>query len=101
MVKKQIQEGTLTVEDRLDIIIEHLRRMDKRDRLRMIGGFFKGILGLIPIAVMLASIWYVFVHGDELLQKITQQAAQQAASFAEGSAGKLMDQINLVLPRGR
>lgn len=98
MPKKNTDEGKLTVDDKMDIIIEHLHRMDKRDRLRTWGGFFKGILGLIPIVVMLISIWYVFEHGDELLQKITQQAAKEAAAMTGNSAGELMKQIELVFP---
>lgn len=96
--KKQETTEKLTTDDRLDIIIEHLRRMDKRDRLRTLGGFFRGILGLIPIVALLLSIWYVFEYGDELLQKITQQAAKEAAAMTGDSAGELMKQIELILP---
>ncbi|PIR53342.1 hypothetical protein COU76_01800 [Candidatus Peregrinibacteria bacterium CG10_big_fil_rev_8_21_14_0_10_49_10] len=101
MTKKQTPEVKLTVEDRLDIIIAHLQRMDKRDRLRTIGGFIKGVLGLIPLILMLASVWFVYVHGDELLKKIAQQAAEQAASFTQNSAGDLMQRINVMFPDGR
>ena len=72
--------------------------MDKRDRLPMWGGFFKGMLALIPIIIMIVSIWYVFAHGDELLQKITQQAAREAATITGESAEGLMKQIELVFP---
>ena len=74
--------------------------MDKRDRLRTWGGFFKGLIGLIPIVVMLGSIWYVYEHGEELLQKITQQAAKEAAAMTSDSAGDIMKQIELVFPGG-
>tara|TARA_Y100000310_G_C20498096_1_gene722554 strand:+ start:338 stop:646 length:309 start_codon:yes stop_codon:yes gene_type:complete len=99
--QKEEQAGKLNTDDKLDIIIENLRRMDKRDRLRTIGGFFKGIISMIPIIIMLVSIWYVYAHGDKLLQKITQQAAQEAANITGDSAGKLMEQINLNFPGER
>jgi|TARA_B100001971_G_C17865071_1_gene370267 hypothetical protein len=100
MPKKKKEESTLTTDDKLDIIVEFLRRMDKRDRLRTWGGFFKGLIGLIPIVVMLGSIWYVYEHGEELLQKITQQAAKEAAAMTSDSAGDIMKQIELVFPGG-
>lgn len=91
--------GRPSVEEQLDAIVEYLRRMDKRDRLRTWGGFFKGILGLIPIAVLLLSIWYFYEYGDELITKITQQAAKEAASMTGDSASELLKQIELVFPQ--
>lgn len=91
--------GRPSVEEQLDAIVEYLRRMDKRDRLRTWGGFFKGILGLIPIAVLLLSIWYFYEYGDELITKITQQAAKEAASMTGNSASELLKQIELVFPQ--
>jgi len=96
--KKKEEPSKPTTDDKLDIIIGFLRRMDKRDRLRMWGGFFKGMLALIPLIIMLASIWYVFAHGDELLQKITQQAAREAATITGESTEGIMKQIELVFP---
>ncbi len=79
----------LTVEDKLDFIIMYLERMDKRDRLRTWGGFIRGLLGLIPLAIMLASVWYLINHGDEFLQKITEQAARQAMQVTGEAAGSM------------
>ncbi|PIQ75947.1 hypothetical protein COU78_03200 [Candidatus Peregrinibacteria bacterium CG10_big_fil_rev_8_21_14_0_10_49_24] len=96
--KKTDAEAPLTTDDRIDMIVEYLRRMDKRDKLRTWGGFFRGILGLIPLVLMLVSVWYIYEHGDELLKKITQQAAQEAAAMTSNSAQDLMKQIELVFP---
>ena len=98
---KSPKKSTLGIEDKLDIIIEHLRRMDKRDRLRTWGGFFKGMISLIPIIVLLGSIWYMVEHGDELLQKIAQQAAKEASAIAGDSTGEFIKQIELVFPGAR
>lgn len=64
--------------------------MDKRDRLRTIGGFFRSILGLIPLLFFIFSAWYVYEYSDELLKKITEEAAKQAAKYTEESAGNFM-----------
>jgi hypothetical protein len=86
-------------DERLDAILDHLARMDRRDRLRTIGGFFRGLLGLIPIIILLGSVWYAYQYGDELLAKITKQAAEQAAAATQQGAGNLMEKLELMLPQ--
>ncbi|MDA1208911.1 MAG: hypothetical protein O2904_02665 [bacterium] len=86
-------------EDKLDVIILHLERMDRRDRIRMIGGFFRSILGLLPILLTLFALWYTYNHGDELLEKITKQAAQEAANITTESAGSIVRQFENVFPK--
>lgn len=67
-----------TVEEKLDAIVTHLDRMDRRDRLRTWGGFFRAMLGFIPLVIFIVSTWYLYNHSDEILKKITEQAAEQA-----------------------
>ncbi len=71
-------EPPVTKEDKLDVIIDYLDRMNRRDRLRTVGGFFRGLLGVVPLVVLLGSLWYLAENGDQLLQKIAATAAQQA-----------------------
>lgn len=78
-------------DEKLDIIIELLERMDKRDKLRMVGGFYRGLLSLIPILLLIWSTWYFIAHGSELMSQITKQAVQQSADYQQNS---LMDQFN-------
>ncbi|HAI98345.1 TPA: hypothetical protein DCL30_02240 [Candidatus Peribacteria bacterium] len=82
-----------TTEDKLDEILLHLRHLDSRDRLRTIGGFFRGLLSLIPIIVLLASIWYVYEYGDQLLEKIAEQAAIQAEAVTKKGSDSLLNQF--------
>ncbi|PIR48690.1 hypothetical protein COU80_03225 [Candidatus Peregrinibacteria bacterium CG10_big_fil_rev_8_21_14_0_10_55_24] len=91
--------ATTSVEEKLDEIVLRLKHLDRRDRLRTIGGFFRGVIGLIPIAVLLLSVWYFYEHGDELLAKIAQQAAEQAASVTQQGAGSFMEQFEGLLGR--
>lgn len=65
--------------------------MDRRDRLRTIGGFFRGIIGLLPIILVLASAWYVYQNSDKLLKQVTEEAAKQAAKYTEENATKFME----------
>lgn len=88
-----------TTDDKLDHIIALLEKMNSRDRLRTIGGFIRGILGLIPIAILIFSIWYFYQFGDELMAKIADQAAQSAAKVTGQGAGDIMKQLQQYLPQ--
>ena len=69
---------TTTTDQKLDAIVRHLERLDKRDRLRTWGGFVRAILGFIPLVIFIVSTWYLYNHADDILKKITEQAAEQA-----------------------
>ncbi|MFA5800413.1 MAG: hypothetical protein WC840_05665 [Candidatus Peribacteraceae bacterium] len=82
-----------TVEAKLDEIVLHLRRLDRRDRMRTIGGFIRGFLALIPLLLLLWSVWYFIQHGDEIMKKIADQAASSAAEFTQQKGQGLLDQL--------
>ncbi len=60
-----------------------LEKMDKRDRLRTVGGFFRSIINIIPVILLLWSSWYFYKHGPEIINMISLQAATSAASLAK------------------
>ena len=91
MPKKKAEQ---TGEEKLDEILLHLRRMDRRDRLRTWGGFFKGVIGILPVLAFIYGAWYMYEHGDEVLAQIAKEAAQQAAAVTQGTAENLMEQID-------
>ena len=76
----------LTNEDRLDEILLHLRRIDRRDRLRTWGGFFRSLFSLIPTLLLLFGLWYFYENGATIMQWITQETAKQAAAVAIGAS---------------
>jgi len=88
-----------SVDEMLEEILKHLHNLDRRDRWRTIGGFFRGILGLIPIAITVYAVWYLWQHGDELLAKIAQQAAEQAAIVTSRGTDGLVEQIQQFFPQ--
>ena len=79
--------------DKLDRIIHHLARMDQRDRWRTWGGFVRSIIGLVPVLVLLGSLWYFYQHGDQLIKQMTQQVVKQSAQYQQGGMGDLYDQL--------
>jgi len=90
---------TTTTEEKLEEILLHLRRMDRRDRLRTIGGFFKGLITMIPVIILIGSVWYAYKYGDQLLEKIAQQAAKQAAIVTEQGADSVLQKFEGILVR--
>ncbi|MFA6522840.1 MAG: hypothetical protein WCS85_00510 [Candidatus Peribacteraceae bacterium] len=84
-------------EDKLDAILQHLRNLDRRDRLRTWGAFFRGLLSLIPIIIFLYGAWYITKHGDELLAKMAAEAAKQTAQYATGGSQDILKQMQGLL----
>ncbi len=67
-------------EEKLDAILQHIKNLDRRDRLRTWGGFFRSIITIIPVIVFLYASWYVTQHAGEIMQSIAAEAAQQTAA---------------------
>ncbi|MBU2213608.1 hypothetical protein KKC44_02485 [Patescibacteria group bacterium] len=86
-------------EEKLDAILGHLAAMDRRDRLRTIGGFIKSIITIIPVIILVASVWYAYKYGDQLLEKIAQQAAKQAAIVTEQQGSAVIQQFQDLIGR--
>ncbi len=80
-------------------ILDNLERMDKRDRLRTWGGFVRSLLSLIPLAIFIVSTWYLYRNMDDILTKITKQAAQSAAEYSKSSSKEFIDSIKGMIPK--
>ncbi len=87
------EKPAASVETQLEEILEHLRRMDARDKLRTWGGFIRGIIAIVPIILLLWSSWYFVKHGPELMKMISDTAASSAAQFTEGRIQSAADQM--------
>lgn len=86
-------------EDKLDRIVTILEMMNRRDRARTVAGFFRGLLNLIPLLLVIWSAWYFYAHGDELLKKVAAAAAEQAAAVTEKGSSDFMKQIQQYMPK--
>ncbi len=74
-------------------ILEHLRRLDHRDKLRTQWGFFRGIIALIPLIFLLWSAWYFTTHFAEVMKTVADQAAKSAASYTQEQGSSMFDQF--------
>jgi len=91
-VQEAVDSGDAFI-GKLDEILVYLHRMERRDRLRTTGGFVRGMLGLIPLALFVWSAWYFVVHGDEFMKKITTEAVRQSAEYSQGSLMEQLDEL--------
>ncbi|MEQ1849814.1 MAG: hypothetical protein ABL890_04455 [Candidatus Peribacteraceae bacterium] len=81
------------IEEKMDQILLHLKKIDDRDRLRMIGGTVRFFISLIPIIILVWSVWYTIVNGPELMKALSEQAASAAAKYTQQQGGSLYDQV--------
>ena len=82
-----------SIESKLDEIVEHLRRLDRRDRMRTIGGAIRSVISLCWIVLLLWSSWYFIVNWPTIMKEITTQAASSAADFTKQNTKSVYDQI--------
>lgn len=82
-----------TTDEKMDEIVRLLRRMDKRDSLRAIGGTVRFILALIPIIILLWSVWYAVENWQELLKSVADQAASSAAKMTQEQGNSLYERL--------
>ena len=86
-------------DEKLDLIVTYLHRLDKRDKLRTIGGFVTRLFMALPVLILLLSVWYLYHYGDELMAEFTQKSAEAVhAQFNESTSG-ISDTIKSLLPQ--
>ena len=86
-------EATPTVETKLDEMLMLMRRMDKRDKWRTIGGFVRGMIALVPLVLLLWSAWYFAQHSAEIIKAMSDQAASSAAHYTQQQSSGMLDQF--------
>lgn len=88
------EQTPLTPEQKIDLVVGYLHQMNRRDRARTVAGFFSGLLHLGWFVFIIYLTWYSFNNMDELLGKITSQAAQQAVTMTSGGTGSFLDALS-------
>jgi hypothetical protein len=99
MPKASTSATTSSTDQKLDEIIAILSHMNSRDKLRTWGGFVRSILHLIPIVILIGSVWFTYAHWDELLTQITKTAAEQSAAMMQQGTGNLQEQLQKMMQR--
>jgi len=88
-----------TVDEQLEHIVTYLHHLDRRDRIRTIGGFVRAIISILPVFVFLYSAWYLVNNWDKILTEVSNKAAASAAQYTKGFSSeaidKLMDQYGI------
>ncbi len=88
-----------TTDEKLDQILIHLERMDKRDKLRTWGSFARWLISLLPLLFFLWGAWYVVTHVDDVIRKVAEESAKQAAKVTQQQSANMMDKLKNMLPK--
>lgn len=75
-----------SVEDKMDIIIRHLEKMDRRDRTRMIASYFRTMIWLGSVLFFVWSTWYLIAKGPELMTEMTKMMMEQSMGIGGSSS---------------
>ena len=89
----------LTNDQKLDLIVGYLQKMDKRDRLRMVGGTIRGFISIIPIAFIVWSGWYFYAHGTEIIKQITEQTTKSMMGQQNAAGQSLLEQAKAYIEK--
>ncbi len=93
MPSKPFVESQKSIESQLDEILVHLRKLDRRDRLRTWSGFIRSTFALVSIILFVWSGWYFVSHADEMMKKIADTAASSAAEYTKKQSQGVLDQF--------
>lgn len=85
-----LDPSKLTHDEKIDLIVMYLHRMDRRDKLRMTSGIIHSILSVIPLILSIAAFWYLYTHGAEL---ISQAARDMFTGSSNTEQQGFMDQL--------
>jgi hypothetical protein len=80
-------------------IEQHLARIDRRDRTRMIGATIKGLFTIIPSIAFIAASWYVYTNGDQLMQSIAERAGKIAGEYVSQQTSGLTETMKGLIPK--
>ncbi len=86
-------QNPTALEAKLDEIILHLQRLDKRDKWRTVGGSIRTAITLIPLILLLGSAWYFVQHGAEFMKMVADQAAKSAATYTQTQSQSLYEKF--------
>jgi hypothetical protein len=86
------------VEQRLDAMLAILRKMDARDKWRMVGSSVRSVISLIPIVIFAISTLYFYWYGEDLIKMIITETTQQTLEATSQGGNAALESILKNLP---
>jgi hypothetical protein len=84
---------------KLDAILLHMERLDRRDRLRTWGGLFRNLITILPVLFFLWSAWYIATHSAELIRTVADESARAAAKYTQQQSADFLKQMQDLVPK--
>lgn len=85
-----------TIEQKLDRIAEHLRRLDRRDKIRTSWMTVRSVIGMIPILLIIGGAVYLYWQKGALFQQFATALTKQL-QIQGFQAGPLLKQLETLL----
>ena len=76
------EEQPLSMDEKMDMILVYLHRMDRRDRTRMIGAYIKSMFTLASLLILVGSSVWFLLYGQQFIQDLTEQMVEQMTEGA-------------------
>ena len=94
-----IETPSSDVLERLDQIVLHLKHLDSRDRVRMVGSTIRSLIYLAFLAFTVWSTVYLFQHMEQIIKTVTEQTAKATMQAGKSGSEDLMKQLEQYLPK--
>jgi hypothetical protein len=79
-------------------MLEHVRNLDRRDRLRTWWGTLHTTLTMIPLLLFLGGAWYLYANIDGLARRAAEQAMRAASLEIQSDPGAFVRQFQQFIP---
>ena len=87
------EHGSTDIAATLNQIEAHLRNLDRRDRMRMIGSTVRSAISLGILAFALWSAWFVFGNIEELIRFAAREGARQSQEMMKSGSESFMEDL--------
>ncbi len=85
--------------ERLGNIEMHLRRIDRRDQIRITWSAVRAAFQLMIVGFLIWSSVYFLQHLTDVIKTISSEAAKQAIQYSTGGSPNFFEQIQQILPK--
>ena len=85
--------------DRLDEIALHLKHMDSRDRMRMIGGTIRSLINIGFLVFAIWSSWYLLYHLSDIIKTVSEETARATMQYGKAGSTDFLKQMQDLLKK--
>ena len=81
----------------MDEMIHELKQINKRERVRFVGGVFGTILHLLPWILFIGVAYSLYNFKDDFILRLASETANQVGTMTTDTASGFVEQIQELL----